>query len=515
MKGEGQMHFLQSNKSKIWQGIVVVLSAVSISVCAIDKSNENQYKLVGIAYTGANVINPSIESYTSNATILVRNGVIEKIQPDALTVPTGYSVIDLKNHWVIPGLIDGHVHLSQSGSAFTRPDTISAEQVISYEEDQRWLKEQLGELLNRYIKLGITTIFDLGGPSEDLAQYSATANATVSPNIYTAGTLMSPMDMPELDLDDKHYFTKVTTAEEAVELVKSQLKYNTDMIKLVWSQETGLTPETLLEMYKPAIKLAKSHNKVITIHVEELHNAKMAVKAGANILVHGVIYEPIDDELLQLMKVNNVTYMPTLTSYSHYFEFFKGVFQFTEFEKVNSLAFVTDSFSKVMSERANLGQMFQILTKFVPMVDMPKEKLKDLSPQEQGIIGQLKAVFSTKFEQVQAENLLKVVKAGVNVGLGTDAGNPGTLHALSLIGEMTAWQNAGITNQQIIKATTMGNALALNLENEIGSLVSGKNADFVVLSSNPFESLDTLMKPVMTVKNGQVVVKNGRLQNEL
>ena len=281
------------------------------------------------------------------------------------------------------------------------------------------------------------------------------------------------------------------------------------------SHETGLSNDDLFSLYKPAIKLAKKHNKVIAVHVESLADAKMAIRVGADILVHGVMSDLIDNEFINLMKKNNVTYMPTLSSYSHYFDLFKNKLTFSQFEYKNSSPVIIDSFKKLMDNSDKTGQMFQMLLKYMPNVDAEDAVITKLSDQGKSIVNQLKTMFSIKFEEIQQINLKKVVNAGINVGLGTDAGNPGTLHASSIVGEFYAWQKAGISNQKILKAVTFGNASALNLDKSIGSLLAGKYANFVVLTHNPYQDLATLTKPEMTVKRGVVVnFKKGSLHDK-
>ena len=141
----------------------------------------------------------------------------------------------------------------------------------------------------------------MGGPSEYLGKYRKVMLEGIYPDVYAAGTLLAPFDVPALNNNGKT-FTKITTIEEAKNLVRKQLTHNTDMIKIVWSQETGLSNKELFSLYQPAIELAKKHNKVIAVHVESLIDAKMAIKVGADILVHGVMSDLIDDEFINLMK---------------------------------------------------------------------------------------------------------------------------------------------------------------------------------------------------------------------
>lgn len=457
-----------------------------------------------LAFTGANILNPNVDIPITNATILISEGNIVKIQPSSVAIPANYSQINIKNKWVIPGLIDGHIHLAQTGSAFTRPDQIDATKITSYQQDQTWLNRNIGSILESYTQQGITSVFDMGGPNQYLQNYKQLPENKAYPAIYAAGTLLSPMDMPALNLNGKT-FTKVATAQEAEQLVVKLNKQGSAIIKFVWTQETGLSHQQLLSLYQPAIKSAKKLGKVIAIHVDSLKDAKMAVKAGADVLLHGVMTEAIDQELIDLLKQNHVTYMPTLTAYSHYFELFKGVLTFTDIEQNNAQQYVIDSFEEIANKPADMGEMFQLISKYMPLVDSINAELNKLSAQEQSIVKQLRASFSTKFEQLQQSNLKRIIDVGINVAMGTDAGNPGTLHAVSLFGEIKAWQEANISNKKILQAMTLGNATALNIQHQIGSIFSGKHANFVVLENNPYEDMSTLTQPIMTIKRGSII----------
>ena len=485
----------------------------STSVHAFENLNSNKNYGQARAYVGGNVLNPHTDIVVSNATILVDNGKITKIQPHSEKVPSNYEVTSLDNKWVIPGLIDGHVHLSQSGSAFTRPDTINAVKIETYQADQQWLLDNLSSLLGDYLSLGITTIFDMGGPSEYIEHYKSTTQTGFYPDIYAAGSLLSPMPVPQLDHNGK-IFTQVTNAEQAIAQVQNQLSFNTNIVKIVWSQETGMTAEQLMQMYQPAIAVAKKHNKTVAVHVEGLENAKQSIKAGADILVHGVFTNEIDEEIIELMKANDVTYMPTLSAYDHYMEIFSNQLTFSEHEKRHSHSKVMDSFSKLMANINDTDQMFKIFLTYIPKVDSSEQELAAMPAQDQSIIKQLRTMFSSDIQNHQMVNLRKVIASGVNVAFGTDAGNPGTLHASSVFGEMKAWQQAGISNKDILKAATFANANALNLSDRVGELSSGKFANFVVLAQNPYEQLETLKTPIMTVKGGQTAFSAQEENNE-
>lgn len=491
------------NHTEKWLTLIATLS-ISANAIAFDNLNTSTEFGNKYAFVGANILNPTVDTSVTDSTILVNQGLITKIQPSSKSVPNEYTIVDTKGKWIIPGLIDGHIHMAQSGGAFTRPDTYDATEISSYENDQRWLKRNLSSLLKNYLTLGVTTVVDMGGPSEYIKDYKELTQQGVYPDIYAAGALLSPFEVPQLSLNGET-FTQVTSSSGAMIMVENQQPLNTDLVKFVWSQETGLSMEQLTDLFEPAMKLSKKNNKRVAVHAESLNDAKMAIKAGADILVHGVMSDPVDDELIKLMKDNNITYMPTLTANIHYTELFKGELSFTPFEHQHSHDEITASFDVLMENVEKTDQMFKLLLKYVPKVDLPEAELANLTESELSIISQLRSFFSSEKEQIQKQNLKKVIDAGINVAFGTDAGNPGTLHAASVYGEFLAWQQAGISNQDILKAATFGSAKALHMEDKFGTLATGKYANFVVLNNNPYKTLNTLTQPVITVKRGVVI----------
>lgn len=454
-----------------------------------------------VAYTNAKLLDPSLEMPISDSTILVSQGKILKIQPDTAPLAADVKTVDLQGKWVIPGLIDSHVHLAQSGGPFARPDIVNATKIRQYQDEQEQLLNNHPHFVNKYLRLGITSIYDLGGPTEYLTKYSQLSDESYSPEIYFAGALLSPRKIPALHAHGSTY-ALASTSKEAIQLVEQQIEQGSHIVKVLWDTQEGQDSKQLFQLFQPAIAFAKNNNRVVAIHVEDLNSAKWAVKAGADIIVHGVMREPIDDELIAMMLAKGVTYSPTLTAFEHYFEFFKGQLSFNQFQLKHALNHTLESFSQLEREAAKADQMYHLLNKYLPMVDASKAELSALSEQEQGLVQQLKNTFSENFLTLQKANLRQVIDAGVNVTVGSDAGNIGTLHGTSLLGEMYAWQSAGIANKDIIKAATLASAMSLKLEHSIGSLSSGKTANFVVLNNNPYLDLSTLQTPAQVYKQG-------------
>jgi imidazolonepropionase-like amidohydrolase len=101
-------------------------------------------------------------------------------------------------------------------------------------------------------------------------------------------------------------------------------------------------------------------------------------------------------------------------------------------------------------------------------------------------------------------NLKRISDAGIPIAMGTDAGNPLTLHGPSVYAEMEAMQAAGLTPMQVLIASTGGGARAMGLEKEIGTVEKGKTADLLVVAGDPTKDVANLRKVRYVVRGGVV-----------
>ncbi|SFV22830.1 amidohydrolase family protein [Pseudidiomarina donghaiensis] len=453
---------------------------------------------------GARVKQPGTSDWRT-ATVTVKNEHIAAVTEINEEIPTGAQLIDARGTWLIPGLIDGHVHLSQSGSAFTRPDIIGATELHSYDQDQAWLTEQLPDILHDYLRLGITTVADLGGPTQRLQSLNQLDCTAGCPTILSAGELISVAPVAALDGDHGPTFLAAATPAEATAAVKMQRGFGAQISKFVFTNEAGLSPQQLQELFAEAIAEAKAHGQIIAVHAQDLDYAKAAIRAGADILVHGVMTAAIDREFTELALARDVTYMPTLTAYEHYLSIFKQQLTFTAFEQQFADAYVLNSFAQLQKNLSATDQMFQIFTRYVPLVDASPEERAALSAQEQAIVQQLEALFSQRILQAQYSNLRAALDAGLQVGFGTDAGNPGTLHAVAVAEEIRAWQRAGVSAAEIFQALTLGNAMAFDIAQQQGVIAQGKTATFNLLQRDPSQDPQALLTPTHVFQNGTLV----------
>ncbi|MBD2701342.1 amidohydrolase family protein [Spirosoma sp. BT702] len=434
-----------------------------------------------VLITNGNLVDVETGQVREGMSLLIENGLIRKIGKN-LTPPTGATVVDATGKWLMPGLIDSHIHLFQSGGLYTRPDGIDLRKYRPYETERQWLRDNMGDLLRRYLACGITTVIDVGGPISQYPYRDRFNQQATSPQILLTGPLISTYQPEAFKIEDTPIL-KANTPEEAREQVRKQLSYKPDFIK-IWYIVRGVgTGEETQAMVKAAIDESHKNGLKVAIHTQELLAAKLGVKFGADYLVHSPEDGLVDDELIALMKQKNVSYNPTMVVVGGIKGFFTDSRKLTPYEFTRANPYV-------------LGSLFD--TKHIPEPALKKRMDEYLN-------GPTFATRQTRRDSIVRANLIRVWKAGVNVVTGTDAGNPGTFHGTSYIDELQAMKTAGLTNADLLKASTFNAARILNKEEQIGSLAEGKWANVLVLPQNPLTDLTTLTRIETVVNRGYVM----------
>ena len=236
-------------------------------------------------------------------------------------------------------------------------------------------------------------------------------------------------------------------------------------------------------MVQAAIDESHKHGLKVAIHTQELLAAKLGVKFGADYLVHSPEDGLVDDELLALMKQKNVSYCPTLVVSGGITGFFTNNRKLTAYEFTRANPYVLNTlFDMKHLPEPGLRQRF---SGFLNSPDYQNRQLRS--------------------DSIMRINLGRVWKAGVNVVTGTDAGNPGTFHGTSYLDELRKMQTAGLSNADLLKASTINAARILGKEGQIGSLVEGKQANVLVLPQNPLTDLDVLTRIETVINRGFVM----------
>jgi imidazolonepropionase-like amidohydrolase len=225
---------------------------------------------------------------------------------------------------------------------------------------------------------------------------------------------------------------------------------------------------------------AAAHHLPLIVHATGLAEAKAALRAGARLLVHSVWDKPVDDEFLALAKEKGTIYCPTLTVVDGYYRMFES-----------------------------------ITTGKPPMVDDPGSCVDAVTlahvgstPAEGAGKGDpgIEARFARReaMRQTMSANLKRVHDAGIPVAMGTDAGNPLTLHGPSIYAEMEAMEAAGLTPMQVLVDSTAGGALAMGRGKDLGTIEAGKAADLLVVAADPASSTSHLRQVRYVVRGGVV-----------
>ena len=433
------------------------------------------------AIVGATVVYPDRDlpsAVASNSTVIISGNRIEAIGPVSSTpVPAGAARIDGKGKWVVPGLIDSHVHFFQSGNLYTRPDVADFNAWMPYAKEVERNKARLPATFKVWLASGVTSVVDIGGPFWNFEMRDAALKSPAAPRVAVAGPLLSMIDRVKLDLGDPPII-KITSADEARALVQRELKHRPDFIKVWFIHRQGDDLAAQEAIVKAAGDATHAAGVRLAVHATELVVAKASLRAGADFLVHSVEDATVDEEFLALAKKNRALYCPTLFVKLGYHYALSNTWQPTEAER-------------------RLADP-QILAAMSDLQRIPREMLPER------VVKAMNQPTSPKPSAIALQNLRRVWDAGIPVVMGTDAGNIGTLHGPSVFREMEIMTQAGLTPLQVLRSATSNGARAMGMERDIGTLAPGKLADLVILDADPLADVMNLSKLHRVIKDGKL-----------
>jgi imidazolonepropionase-like amidohydrolase len=424
-----------------------------------------------------------------NQTVVITKGLISNIKPSKkIKIPGNASIIDGTGKYLSPGLTDAHIHFSQNGGIYTRPDAIDLRAFVPFDEEIAITKRTMENKLRRYLQNGITTVFDVGAPFYFLKKSKTFKDKDFAPTIYITGRLSTTYE-PEIfkNFQDDSPFTLTKTIEDGIKSVQNQLPYQPDFIKIWYiAGADGLSVEESARKNLPIIKAiideAHKNNLKVAVHATQRITAQLAVENGADFLVHSVDDEILKPDFVQLMKKNKVLLCPTLLVSSGYVNTFGQNLDFSTYELKTS----------------NPQQLGTLLDLKHISDTLLVDRYKGMGNSEQMLAG-LKTA-----DSISRANLKLLSDAGVTIVTGTDAGNLGTLHASSYQAELKAMKESGMSNWQVLVASTINSAKILDKEKEFGSIAVGKKANLILLDASPIDDLENLTKIDKVINNGIV-----------
>jgi imidazolonepropionase-like amidohydrolase len=383
------------------------------------------------ALTGARVVDGTGGAPIEGATILIADGRIQAVGTN-VAVPAGATRVDMSGKTIVPGLINAHGHLQADMS-------------------KRPARERLTAQLRMYADYGITTVQVLGLPLDDvpdgikLRDESRPGGAAVD----RARVLIAAASLRNLK-----------TEQEARDWANKYADMKVDIIKM---HITGGPMDMTPAVYGALIDQAHKRGIRTGAHLFYLRDAKGLLDKGIDVIAHSIRDQPVDAATIAAIKARDVEYIPTLTR------------DIATFVYEGTPPYFADPF----------------FTRHIPGSYYRDEMAKLKDPANQEKIKKDATAQSTKQALAQGRKNLKTLSdAGVTIALGTDTGtNEGQWQGYFEHIELEEMVKSGLTPMQALVAATGGAAKAANVQQQLGTIAAGKQADLLVLNANPLTDI--------------------------
>lgn len=369
------------------------------------------------------------------------------------TTPAGATVIDLKRHTCLPGLIDLHVHLGgqlargSAMEAFSLNPADYAVRGVAYAE--------------KTLMAGFTSVRELGAAQGvSLALRNAINSGIVKgPRIQAAGAVVStgghgdPTNGLRADLMGTPGVERgvANGPDEARKVVRQRYKEQFDLIKISTTggvlslAKSGDAPLLVDEELKAIVETARDYGMPVATHAHGADGMKRAIRAGVQTIEHGTY---LDDEAMALMKQKGTWYVPTISA------------------------------GRFVADKAKEGGYFP---------EIIRAKAEAIGPQIQGTFA-------------------KAYKAGVKIAFGTDSGVSPHGDNAKEFGYMV---EAGMPPLEALRAATLSAATVMGMEKQLGTLEAGKLADIIAVPGDPVKDINVMTKVEFVMKDG-VVYKSAK-----
>lgn len=432
------------------------------------------------AIVGATLVDGRGGAPVPDAVVVLRDGRIEAAGPRArVRIPAGVDTLDARGCWVLPGLIDAHVHYSQTGWADGRPDALDLRATHPYEDTERRLREHPERFHRAWLACGVTAVFDVGGFPWTIAMAREAEANTEAPHVAAAGPLLTTLDH-WLNLPAERQFMVLRDSTSAVDGVRYLKSIGAAAVKVWFVISPGFDFDAMAARVAIAGVEARRAGLPLIVHATGLREAKAALRAGANLLVHSVGDAPVDAEFVALAKRAGTIYCPTLTVRDGY---------------VRMAEAMRDDRAPAIDDPGGV-------------VDSLTRALIAATAAEARRAGATRRVYRASrldsLHAMMAANLRAVRAAGIPIAMGTDAGNPLTLHGPAIYAEMETMQRDGMRPMDVLVASTRTAARAMGRAADLGTIEPGKAADLAIVGADPTRDVANLRALRWVVRGGVV-----------
>ena len=384
----------------------------------------------------------------SRISIVVDGNTIADIQEGFISSNDFENYIDLRNHTVLPGLMDMHVHFG--GEYLSK-----AESPLKVEREMEAILATQHALVT--FKSGFTTVRQVGdrGLVAISLRDAINAGKVIGPRIFAAGKTIATTGghadpTNGKALDDYAYPLPeqgvLNGPYEVYTAVRQRYKDGADGIKITVTggvlspAKSGDNPQFTQEEVDAVVSAAKDYGMWVAVHAHGAEGMKRAIKAGVDSIEHGTF---MDDEAMDLMIENGTYYVPTISA---------GVW---------------------VAEKSKIDNFFP---------EIVRPKAASVGPQISG-------------------TFKKAHKRGVKIAFGTDAGvqKHGTNWK-----EFVYMVENGMSEMKAIQSATMERRKLRRIEDKLGSIEEGKLADMIAVKGNPLDDISILENIEVIIKDGVV-----------
>lgn len=384
------------------------------------------------------------DGYLRNRSVTIQNGEILSVERGFKDQPDDVRVINLRDAYVLPGLIDSHVHLSNEFSPTSRMKALSDSEVdAALEGASHAMKTLLA---------GFTTVQDVGGPNEAIFSLrdAIRAGKIPGPRIRASGRAITPSgghgDANGFSPALTAIFTGPNTcngADDCRRAVREAIRSGADVIKItatggvLSNTKAGLEQQFFDDEIAAIVQTAAMMGRKVTAHAHGKGGIEAALRNGVQSIEHGTY---LDDETIEIFRETGGTLVPTV------------------------LAGVT-------------------VTGWTEEPWLPEP-----SREKAAIVGPL-----------MVDMLRRAREGGVNVAFGTDTGV--SKHGDNAE-EFVLMVQAGYSPEQAIRTATVIASEHIEMGDEIGTIEAGKLADMVVLRADPLADIAVLKDIHLVIKGG-------------
>ena len=385
------------------------------------------------------------KSPSTNMTIIVEDGRITGVQ-EGFVAAEDATVIDLSDKFVLPGLMDMHVHLQGQLGPDNDRDALKM-------SDQLMQMRSIHYAMNT-LKAGFTTVRDVGSSSQEMyAMRDAINNGWIEgPRIIAAGGVGitgGHADVSGVSPDLMEMMTSPNVCDgpyDCRRAARNVFKYGADLIKItstggvMTERATGTGQQMEMDELREVVRAAERMGRKVASHAHEEAGIIAALEAGVASIEHGTYTGP---RAIKLFRETGAYLVPTLLA---------G-------KTVATMALEADFMPQTVKDKAiRVGN------------DM-------------------------------AGNFAKAHKAGVNVAYGTDSGiSPHGTNAQ----EAVLMVEAGMTEMEVIIAATINAADLIDMSDSLGTIETGKFADLIAVDNSPLENIEELLDVDFVMKGGKV-----------